>query len=167
MRASSGDRLREVAGDIEGELRRLQRLADDIEFVQSEATRDSQRARLFYENLALKLHNFYNGCERIFQIVATELNSGLPEGDDWHRRLLERMSMERQGRVEVVSEDTARALETFRAFRHVVRNIYGFEIVVERVEQLVDDYRQLWPQVRADVERFVQWLRALAATLDT
>ena len=166
MKALSSDRLREVAGDLESELRRLDRLADDIALVQNEAKNDPRRARLFYENLALKLHNFYNGCERIFQIVATELNGGLPEGVDWHRRLLERMGTGREGRIEVVSEDTARVLETFRAFRHIVRNIYGFELDLERVAQLVGDYKHVWPRVKADVERFAQWLRALAATLD-
>lgn len=167
MKALSGDRLREIAGDIESELRRLQRLADDIEFVQNEARQNPRLSRLFFENLALKLHNFYNGCERIFQIVANELNSGLPEGADWHRRLLERMSDVREGRLEVVNDDTARALEAFRAFRHIVRNIYGFEIDAERVAQLVVDYGRLWPRVKADVERFTQWLRALAASLDS
>ena len=41
----------------------------------------------------LKLHNFYTGCERIFQMVISKLNGAPPSGFDWHRRLLDRMGV--------------------------------------------------------------------------
>lgn len=66
MRAMSPKRLRGVADDSSTELERLQRLSEDIAFVPAEIARDPGHARLFYENLALTLHNFYTGCERIF-----------------------------------------------------------------------------------------------------
>lgn len=114
MRAMSPKRLRGVADDSSTELERLQRLSEDIAFVPAEIARDPGHARLFYENLALTLHNFYTGCERIFQTVAAELN-GAPPGDalseskrgfDWHRRLLERMSVAWGDRPAVLSGDS-------------------------------------------------------------
>ena len=60
MRERTSSEIRELADDIDTELARLSRLAGEIERVQTEITRDPDRASLFYENLAYKLHNFYN-----------------------------------------------------------------------------------------------------------
>jgi len=128
MQQMSSAEIRELAGDIELELQRLAHLETEIAQVRSEIQRDPDRAKLFYENLALKLHNFYTGCERIFRLVASELNGAVPSGYDWHKRLLDRMSVERNGRPVIVTRGTARRLEEYLAFRHVVRNVYGFEL---------------------------------------
>jgi hypothetical protein len=88
MKALSAAAIRELAADIEVELARLSQLEQEIYRVQDEIARDPARQDLFYENLALKLHNFYTGCEKVLQLVAVELNGGLPTGADWHKRLL-------------------------------------------------------------------------------
>ena len=166
MRQTSSSEIRELAEDIEAELRRLTRLERGIEQLQAEIQRDPGRAALFYENIALKLHNFYTGCERIFKIVASELNSALPSSYDWHRRLLDRMSAEREGRPAVVTVETASHLQEYLAFRHVVRNIYGFELDPQRVERLVAGYPSVWHQFETQVRDFVNWLRTLADQLE-
>lgn len=165
MKRMSADELRELALDIETEVGRLRQLSLEIQQVQAEIARDPARAALFYENLAFKLHNFYTGCERIFDTVASELNGAAPSGFDWHKRLLERMGAERQGRPALLSRDTVQALREYLAFRHVVRNVYGFELDAERVEQLSRRYPGVWGRVEADVIRFTAWLRALAQDL--
>ena len=78
MRALSPANLRELAADIEFDLDRLRQLEQSIRYVEQEIERDPTHADLFYENLALKLHSFYTGCERIFTLVANELNGGVP-----------------------------------------------------------------------------------------
>jgi len=165
MRQVSSDELRGLAADISAEIRRLQALAEDVAAVRAEIARDPAHARLFHENLALKLHNFYTGCERIFQMVASELNGAPPEGFDWHRRLLERMGVAWQSRPALLSPATVEDLREYLAFRHVVRNIYGFELDRERIERLVARYPAVWRQVEADLQRFIAWLDALADEL--
>jgi hypothetical protein len=49
----------------------MQRLERNILAVQQEIQQDPKRAKLFYELQALKLHNFYTGCERIFSLIVT------------------------------------------------------------------------------------------------
>lgn len=83
MRSISPAAMRELAADIEAELGRLAQLEVAIAQVETEIQQDPERAALFYENLALKLHNFYTGSEKILQLVAVELNGGLPAGADW------------------------------------------------------------------------------------
>jgi hypothetical protein len=116
----STGRIRDLAADLATELARLGQLEPEIQRVMTAVERDPGQADLFYESLALKLHNFYTGCERIFRLVATELNGGVPAGQDWHRRLLERMSSQRDGRPAVIQPDTARKLQKYLGFHHVV-----------------------------------------------
>jgi hypothetical protein len=157
--------LRELAADIDTELDRLGRLEQEIRYVQQEIDRDPDHAALFYENLALKLHNFYNGCEKILRLVAVELNGGLPAGSDWHKRLLERMGQARTGRPAVLSAETATHLREFLGFRHIVRNLYGFELDLQRVATLAAQYPPTWTAVKQDILGFVGWLRMMAEQL--
>jgi uncharacterized protein YukE len=165
MREVSPDALIGLAADISAELDHLRRLAADVASVQSEIALDPAHTGLFYENLALKLHNFYTGCERIFQTIISELNGAPPTGFDWHRRLLERMGAAWGGRPAVLSSGSVEGLREYLAFRHVVRNIYGFELDVERTADLLGRYPEVWRQVEADIERFVAWLGTLADQL--
>ena len=50
--------LRGLAVDLENELGHLIRLDIDIQAIRLEIEHDPTHARLFYENLARKLHNF-------------------------------------------------------------------------------------------------------------
>jgi len=165
MKELSATELNELAADIEVELEALKRLEGEIQRVQAEVQADPARADLFHENLAYKLHNFYTGCEHIFQIVASELNGALPTGYDWHKRLLERMAQPRDDRPAVISADAAHMLNEYLAFRHVVRNVYGFQLETERVDKLVARYPEVWKRVEADVSKFISWLRDLASRL--
>jgi hypothetical protein len=161
MREIKGTVLRSLAADIEFELEQLTHLQQTITRVEREIERDPERADLFYENLALKLHHFYTGCEKILRLVATELNGGLPSGADWHKRLLDRMSTEREGRPAVLTPATAQALREFLGFRHIVRNLYGFELQQERVVLLLAKYPAVWAMTVRDFRTFIQWLRGL------
>ena len=158
--------LRELAADIEFEIERLLQLEQSIAYVQQEIEQDPKHSELFYENLALKLHSFYTGCERIFSLVATELNGDVPSGTDWHKRLLDRMSTEREGRIAVVRPETAKQLREILGFRHVVRSLYGFELEPARIARLINSYPAVWAQTHTDMIQFVAWLRQLAKTLE-
>jgi len=166
MQQVSSQALIGLATDIATEFDHRHNLAGDIAAVQAEIERDPDHARLFYENLALKLHNFYTGCERIFQTIVSEPNGASPSGFDWHRRLLERMGAGWQGRPALLSPQSTEDLREYLAFRHVVRNICGFEFDVERIDRLIGRYPAVWSQVDADIEGFVAWLHGLAGRLD-
>jgi hypothetical protein len=165
MKNLTAPELKEIALDIEVELKQLARFRAEIEKVNALIVQIPDLSDVFYENQALKLHNFYNGCERIFQIVASELNGALPDGYDWHKRLLERMTLDHEGRPALISEETARILEKYLAFRHVVRNIYGYELESGRVAQLVAEQEDAWYLFETNARQFVTWLRETADQL--
>lgn len=162
MNAVSPDKLLDVAADIESELSKLEKLSNEVEAVTQALSEDPANAEWLRESLALKLHNFYTGCERIFQIISTELNGGLPTGNDWHLRLLDRMSQKRDRRIAVIQSETARRLKAFLGFRHVVRHIYGSELDPKRLMLLAEEYTPAHEAFVEDAKHFIQWLRQMA-----
>jgi hypothetical protein len=44
--------------------------------------------------VALNLHSFYSGLERVFELVATQLDEGRLAGADWHAELLRQMAID-------------------------------------------------------------------------
>ncbi len=162
----SAAQVREIVADIQVELKKIAELEQQIQTTRLLLTENPALATVIYESLALKLHNFYTGCERIFQIVASDLNGGLPTSFDWHRRLLSRMAAPHTDRPALLHQSTAQRLEEYLAFRHVVRNIYGFELKPERLEKLIADYAEVWRRFHQDIQIFIEWLNQLARELD-
>jgi hypothetical protein len=166
MREIAASEIRALCTDLTMELERLRRLEQDITMVQQEIQNDPDRAALFYQVQALKLHNFYTGCERIFSLVTSELYGAKPSGFDWHKRLLRRMTAQQADAPALLSLETAQQLEEYLGFRHVVRNVYGFELDVDKVKRLIQSYPAVWHRFEQDVQQFVQWLLQLAEQLE-
>jgi hypothetical protein len=75
------------------------------------------------------------------------------------------MAVAHEGRPAVISSQTARSLEKYLSFRHVVRNIYGYELEAERIAQLVTQQAAVWQEFDSEVRTFVAWLRDTADQL--
>lgn len=119
--------------------------------------------KIYEESLALKLHNFYTGCERIFQKIADDINGGTSHSADWHRRLLKSMSLEIEKlRPPVISKDTEKSLGECLAFSHVVRNIYGFEIDSERLKRLTERLNKTYKELEKELNAFLLFLKKLS-----
>jgi len=65
-------------------------------------------------------------------------------------------------RSAVISAETARAIDEYRRFRHVVRNVYAFELDPEPVERLAQRLGPTFARVRDDLLTFTQVLDGLA-----
>jgi hypothetical protein len=63
MKKISANSIRELIKDIEKEIDRLTQLERGVIEVREEIKKDPERASIFYESLALKMHNFYTGGE--------------------------------------------------------------------------------------------------------
>jgi hypothetical protein len=156
------ERIPDLISEIKDELTQLGSLIVDIEVTAKDMPKTQKKKRVYEESLALKLHNFYTGCERIFQKIADDLNGGTPHSLDWHKRLLTSMSLEIEKiRPPVISKGTAKSLAEYLAFRHVVRNIYGFEIDSERLRSLVVNSRKMYGNFKKEVNAFLDFLRTL------
>lgn len=114
------------------------------------------------------VHDFYTGVERIFENIAPELNGGLPASPSWHRELLEAMTLDLPGvRPPVLHAGTAHQLQEFLRFRHLFRNLYGFELEWPRLRALLERLPGTWTAVEADLQRFLAFLEAAAKETDS
>ncbi|MBS3968001.1 MAG: hypothetical protein KGZ60_13685 [Truepera sp.] len=73
-----------VASRIRQELTDLERVVSRAEQAMGLA-RNSTEHDLYLDSVALNLHDFYGGLERIFRHIATGVDQSLPGGPEWHR----------------------------------------------------------------------------------
>lgn len=152
----------DLISEIKDELRLLDILVTDIIETADRIPKSHPGKRIYEESLALKLHNFYTGYERIFQKIADDINGGVPRSWDWHKRLLKSMSLEIENiRPSLISKDTAKLLEEYLAFRHVIRNIYGFEIDSERLKRLIEKIHGTHERLKKEINSFIRFLKKL------
>ena len=113
---------------------------------------------------AFDLHSFYTGLERVFRLIAEILDGRLQGGDGWHKLLLTQMALEIQGiRPAVISETTLDLLDEYLRFRHLVRNVYSFNMLPEKVQSLIDKLPLALDQVTQDMSAFVNLFLEKAA----
>lgn len=151
-----------LAGRIRQELSDLERV---VERTLAIWERGATAADNYYlDAAALNLHGFYAGLERIFELIAEQVDSSRPAGSSWHRDLLRQMAAEvphtRPAVIGVASRDQ---LDRYRGFRHVVRNVYTFNFDREQIAILIGHLRQTATQVGQDLERFADFLDQTAS----
>ena len=116
---------------------------------------------LYLDSVALNLHGFYSGIERIFEQLAERIDGNLPNGENWHQALLVQMTKGIVGiRPAVISQDTSQRLNEYRGFRHVVRNVYTFHFEAVKMEKLVVGSPYVFEQVQAELLAFARFLDA-------
>ncbi|MCM8787253.1 MAG: hypothetical protein NC935_04280 [Candidatus Omnitrophica bacterium] len=140
---------KEIVSFIEEELNNINQLLSEI----SECKGDSHIYRRAKGSI---LHDFYNACERIFEIIARRINGELPLSEQWHKRLLHQMTIEIKGvRPAVISKRLAAELDEYLAFRHLFRNIYGFELESERLDRLVEKFDKITKSFQQEIRKFL------------
>lgn len=156
------NRFSRLAGEIARERRALDRVLGEVRSAISLlATRPPTNLEI--RGAADLLHDYYTGAEKAFELIATSIDGGTPEGGSWHRRLLESMGVEVAGvRPPVLREATARALDEYLRFRHLFRSLYGFELVWERIVPLLEALDATHALVTSDLEAFDAFLEAVA-----
>ncbi|RPI49509.1 MAG: hypothetical protein EHM56_12270 [Chloroflexi bacterium] len=118
----------------------------------------------YLDGVALNLHGFYAGVERILEDVARTMEKTVPDGPEWHQNLLLQLSAEIPAvRPAVLSQETRDCLEEYRGFRHVVRNVYTFNLRPSRLQELTSGLQDCYQAVTHDLEELVMLLEQLSA----
>ena len=145
---------------IEAELADVQRAAGKAAQAYREARRGDLRTFLL-DSVAINLHSFYNGIERIFELLAREIDGGLPTGPGWHRDLLAQMTLDVAGvRPAVIRSETAAGLEEYLRFRHLVRNLYTWNFEEDKLAALVTGLDPVLSELSSDLAAFARYLEA-------
>ena len=66
-------------------------------------------------------------------------------------------------RPAVISRDNAAALDEFRRFRHLVRNVYTVNMVPAKMSRIVSVLPDIWTKLRAELSAFADFTEDLAA----
>ena len=83
----------------------------------------------------------------------------MPKGANWHQELLNQMTLEIPNvRPAVISEKTRKQLDTYRGFRHVVRNVYTYHISPDKMEPLAKGIRLVFKQVEKELTAFSRFI---------
>ena len=154
---------RELSERIRGESEDLDRLVGRVvkgwQLVQKGGDPDG----MYLDSVALNLHGFYSGLESLFRLVARNIDGSLPDGGDWHKVLLEQVTREKADtRPAVIDVVHVPKLDELRCFRHLVRNVYTFNLIPERIENLVVGLSDLWRQLSPELLAFADFLSQVA-----
>ncbi len=97
--------------------------------------------------VAALLHSFYNGIENILKQVLVSQGGELPQGDPWHRDLVN-LAMEKS----IVSRKTKEELFAYLAFRHYFSHAYALDLYPHRLQPLAESATQLYNTLHAEIE---------------
>jgi hypothetical protein len=115
----------------------------------------------YLDGVALNLHGFYSGLERIFERIASCIDNAFPSGPNWHYELLNQISIEIPGiRPSVLSAELQERLEEYRGFRHVVRHVYSYHLNADKIGQLVVKLPSVYTAVEAELTFFAEFLKS-------
>jgi hypothetical protein len=153
----------EVAERIRGEVSDLARVIQRALQSWSRGEQLPDERDVYVESVALNLHGFYSGLERVFELIARHVDRSLPAGEGGHHDLLQQMTKEMaETRPAVISPESASMLDELRRFRHLVRNVYAFSLAPEKMEPLIAALPGLWQQAQAELSAFADFLEELA-----
>ncbi len=156
-------RYRLLAERLRSELSNIEQVVARAEGAVLRAEQTPQDRDYFIAAAAFDLHGFYAGMERLFEVLAGELDKNRPAGPQWHRDLLTQMTLPiPRLRPAIISSEAATALIDYLEFRHVVQNVYTFNLKTEMVVELVGGLRRAFDLTRRDLVTFINFLENLS-----
>ena len=148
---------------FQGEVRDLEVLVRRIKRAWECASSSASEQDMFLDSVALGLHGFYSGLESLFLQIARRLDHNVPQGEGWQAQLLKQMRLESKMRPALISDFDVDFLDELRRFRHLVRNVYAFNLLPDRIEPLVQQVAEKWPKLRSELTAFEGYISSLLA----
>jgi ribosomal protein L31 len=143
---------------LKNELNEIQKVVNKMEeFIKrlSQENDDVSKSALSMA-IALNLHSFYTGAERIFEAIAKQVDKYQPSGANWHRQLLDQMFVDLpELRPSVISEKIYLVFDELRRFRHVVRTIYSYDLNEEQIIDLAKKTINIFPDFQNEIITFI------------
>lgn len=145
---------------IADERRKIERTVEEIKVRLKKMEEASAEDLADLKDLvAMRLPVFYMGVENIFKRIAEEIDLDEPQGKNWHIDLLQQMSTSRASRPSVISEKTTAALTLLLKFRHRIRNIYVFELEIEKTVENAQQVCNIFDDLSTELDVFIAWIK--------
>lgn len=146
---------KEFKKDIEVDLENLARLIGEMTEIMDKVKNEPD----FITTRAAGsiIHDFYCGVEKIFERIALNIDGSMPQGEDWHTKLLLQMTRPVNKRKSaVIDSEFIQDLKEYLRFRHLFRNIYGFELMWARIKPLCVKLNDVYKEFKAKIEKFLE-----------
>jgi hypothetical protein len=156
-----------VAGRIRRELQEMAQVVERTHRIWQRGTAQTSEDKdnYYVDATALNLHGFYAGIERLLEMIAEGIDRAKPSGANWHTQLLHQLTAEIPGiRPAVLSTEVRDKLDRYRGFRHVVRNVYTFNLDPQQIELLVEQLQPTMVQVSQELMAFADLLEQIATS---
>ena len=148
------ERLSLLRASIKAQGGEIERIFDKIE------NRRHGEGEANLESFAYQLHNLYCSFEDLLKIVADFFENHIEESAHYHRTLLWRMKIPIEGvRPAMLSETSYRLLDSLRAFRHVFRHAYSYDIDPKKLALVVEDALKLRGLYQGEIDHFLEQLQ--------
>jgi uncharacterized protein YutE (UPF0331/DUF86 family) len=99
--------------------------------------------------VAALVHSFYNGVENVLKQAILKKGKTLPQGETWHRDLIELAA--REG---IIDNEVQEELKQYLAFRHFFSHAYAFELDPERLIPLVESAPAVFKNLQRNIQNF-------------
>jgi len=153
---------RAIAGRIRADLAELSQVAKRALRIWNESAITGPD--FYLDAVALNLHGFYAGLEGLLEVIADGIDNTKPSGAHWHQQLLRQMASDiAEVRPAIISSDLRNKLDHYRGFRHVVRNVYTFNLDPEQIEVLIRHLPDTLTQANRELLAFADFLDNLSA----
>jgi len=150
-----------VASRIQYELGEIKKITERIKLGWEKAQKTSDD--MYFDSVALNLHDFYNGLEGLFEVIAENVDGIKLSGSRWHQELLRQMTFELNGaRPSVISHELSEKLDDYRSFCHLVRNVYAHQFKPDRMKPLVENIDGVFRESEQQMNIFCQYLKDLS-----
>ncbi len=147
----------EVTKRIRDEFDDLRRVIEKVKYSCKQGLRTGDDA--YWDSVALNLHGFYDGLERLFELIAEHIDESKPQGSHWHQLLLDQMATEQaEIRPAVISNELKIILDDYRGFRHVVRHVYFFRFDLTKLKERAENLPDVFDQASRELLAFADFL---------
>jgi len=144
------EKLAILESDIKSQITEIDKIFKLID----ERAKGTTRAEL--EGLSFWLHNLYCAFEDIFKIIAKAFENNIDDPSQFHINLLKRMNTEIKGtRPALISNEIFPSFDNLRAFRHLIRHAYMYELDERKVKLVLEDALKIKKTYKKEFQSFI------------
>jgi len=145
---------------IEKELRQIKKVVEQVEKNLAGLSQKNPED-IVVVGFAGYVHNFYNGLENVFDLIAEYIDNFKPHDKAWHKELLKQMALEIQGvRPAVLTAELASVLEDYLEFRHLFRHTYSFDLDWDELKPKAEKLKPTFEKLEVAFQQFFAFLQA-------
>ena len=146
-------------------------LGKTIEFQVNEIDRLFEEYNLFFQDMNYEkpdilqvtvmssiLHSFYNGIEKIFEMISKDIDNFVAIGNKSHQELLDNVYTSNEKRKAIIHEEVYILLNDYLGFRHVFRHSYSFQLKWDKMKPLANNLFCTLKKLKEQIEDFINSL---------